>query len=64
MKYVVEFDRDDLFDIAVALQFDSDRLEGIALSQRDEGTRKHFMQESQRRLILYKKIIDTYKVTK
>lgn len=62
MKYVVEFDRDEMFEVLVALQCDADRLEGIALGQREEEMQNRFMQKSQNRITLYKKILDTYKV--
>lgn len=60
MKYVVEFTRDELVDVLVSLDKEADRLEGMALGQQDDELYNKFMQMSQNRLKLYKKIVDTF----
>lgn len=60
MKYVVEFDRDEMLDVLVALDKDADHLEGLALGQPSDELHNEFMQMSRNRRRLYNKIVDTF----
>lgn len=61
MKYVVEFEKSELSELLTALYCDACRLDGIALGNRDPKEYSLAKQQSQSRLKLHKKILDTYK---
>lgn len=61
MKYVVEFEKSELSELLTALYCDANRLDGIVLGSRDPKECSRAMQQSQSRLKLHKKILDTYK---
>ena len=63
MKYIVELSREEMIDVLDALQVHADYLERSASLQDKESLSHRLMQQSRKQLTLYRKILDTCKMS-